>query len=280
LTTLFAKLMSLPVIFGTILCDHAEFAPPQPGCDTAFSVMPDDRPTIIRTGSMRPRAAYVGLAMALWGSFFAASLQAANLNLLTNGDFSAPVSTGWQIAYQPPNCAPCEDVASFSASAYAAAGWFGYATALNLALAPMHFAAFGFNQNVTGMVLAQALQTEAGADYQVSFQYGAFGDALSGADQQMVVGLFNGDVSPVYVHALSFGPTNDFTNLLHGFSFSFRGTGGMVDLEFYDRSNNAAATPTDTVLANVQLVTIPAPGSVSLMGAGLIGLAVARRRKR
>ena len=96
----------------------------------------------------------------------------------------------------------------------------------------------------------------------------------------MVVGLFNADLSPVYVHGLSFGPTNDFTNLLHGFAFTFRGTGAAMSLEFYDKSDTSAAAPTDTLLANVQVVNIPAPGSVSLMGAGLIGLAVARRRKR
>ncbi len=124
------------------------------------------------------------------------------------------------------------------------------------------------SQTITGL--------SAGTDYTVSFYWaGAQQNGFTGVTtEQWLVSLGNQQLA-----------TNVVTDASHGFtgwqqtSFTFEATGASETLSFL-----AAGTPNGeppfSLLDGVSMVQAPEPASMSLLGAGLAGLAFVRRRKQ
>jgi len=88
---------------------------------------------------------------------------------LVNGDFSAPITTGWAVEQYG---APAVNEAVVSTSAADPA----FAAGFDKASAPTSFAAFNPSlANVNGGYITQSFQTVAGTNYEISFNFGDYG---------------------------------------------------------------------------------------------------------
>ena len=176
----------------------------------------------------------------------------------------------------------CEPIAQSSASLYSSAAN-GYPAALNSNLAPAGFAVFGYNTPSNDGLLEQSFATVAGENYQITFEAGAFGDPHAGAQQSLTVGVLNSLNSFLYVQGLTLSPVADFSNLFSTFTFSFQASDSLTTLGFLDTTSvtlSQSDSPTDILVADVAALDLPEPMSLVLIGSGIAGLAVARRRRR
>ncbi len=124
------------------------------------------------------------------------------------------------------------------------------------------------SQTITGLT--------AGTDYTVGFYWaGAQQSGYTGiTTEQWLVSLGNQQLA-----------TNVVTDASHGFtgwqqtSFTFEATGSSETLSFLAQGTPTGEPPF-SLLDGVTMVQAPEPASMSLLGAGLAGLAFVRRRKQ
>lgn len=172
--------------------------------------------------------------------------------ILVNGDFGTNDFTGWSTSGAMLVANSAAYVAGASSTGDTGTG---------------SFATFGaFDLGPTG-VLSQSIGTVIGQTYNLSFSYGAAG---SNAVVQAIL-VTAGDLSQTVTSAAS---TNNLTTALVDYTFSFTATGSSTTITFSDMS--AETISVDALLDNVG---IPEPASMLVLGAGLIALAGARRRR-
>ncbi len=226
-------------------------------------------------------------------------------NMITNGNFSNGL-TGWTVNQIPQIAAPFATLSPTESIVAATVGSLVGAIAstpvLDPGLAPTSFAAFNLSAGTGGSVgtnnggyLEQSFQTVAGTAYVLSFVVYNFANSngTRANIQAQVSGLNFNTVSSLYSNST---PDNDFntpgntvSQQLNGYSFSFFGTGGTLTLDIADLScanisgvQFNACTPGSSIplVYNVQVIDVPEPMSIVLLGTGLLGLGAVRRTRQ
>lgn len=175
----------------------------------------------------------------------------ANANLITNGNFEASGSA----------------IPSWTSTGNVATGGVPYFGAGSTAKDSTKLVAFNGGDSTPNGTLSQTFATMAGVNYSVDFDYGV----TTGGSQSILAEILGNNGTTILT---SFVASSTSTALNH-FTFSFAADGSASTLRFIDNLNNPT-TSQDGVLDNVSVV--PEPGSIALLGLGLLGFAVTRRR--
>ena len=180
----------------------------------------------------------------------------ASANLLLNGDFENDF-VGWTVA---------PDVRIGTSEAYRTYAFGSGDTGTG------KFAAFGSGNATELGSISQVIDTLAGQTYSLTFSYGIYNRDSKVQAMQVTIGGATFDLVPP-------APTNNLSNLLQPFAFQFAATGPSTVIGFTDRSTDTISV--DGLLDDVRVVVsqVPTPGSMALLGVGLIAcLGFARRR--
>ena len=134
------------------------------------------------------------------------------------------------------------------------------------------FASFGSANDPALGSLSQTIATVAGESYVLTFGYGGYSYSTTSQDQSLrvTIGATTRDITTQELN-------RDLAKVLQPFSFQFAATGSSTLIAFNDLSKDTVAI--DGLLDNVRVETVPLPGALPLVGAGLFAwLALARRR--
>lgn len=177
-------------------------------------------------------------------------------NLVVNGDFENDFA-GWSVV---------PDVRIGTSEAYRTFAFGSGDTGTG------KFAAFGSGNATELGSISQVIGTVAGQAYSLTFSYGIFNRDSKVQAMQVTVGGATFDLAPP-------SPTNDLTFVLRPFEFQFAAAGPSTLIGFRDLSADTVSV--DGLLDDVRVVAlqVPAPGSMALVGIGLLaGLGLAWRR--
>lgn len=180
----------------------------------------------------------------------------ASANLVVNGDFENDF-VGWTVV---------PDVRIGTSEAYRTYAFGSGDTGTG------KFAAFGSGNATELGSISQVVDTVAGQTYSLTFSYGIYNRDSKVQAMQVTIGGSTFDLAPP-------APTNNLSNLLQPFAFQFAATGPSTLIGFSDLSTDTISV--DGLLDDIRVVVsqVPAPGSMALLGVGLLAyLGFARRR--
>jgi hypothetical protein len=123
--------------------------------------------------------------------------------------------------------------------------------------------------------ISQTITTVIGTTYQLTFQWGAGQlQSRSGPTTSSIQASFGNQTQSTAIVA---NPPGGFSGWMTQ-TFNFTATATSELLSFLSVGTPTGLPPIAT-LSNVSLVAVPEPMSMSLLGAGLVGLGIARRRR-
>ncbi|WP_334189119.1 DUF642 domain-containing protein [Noviherbaspirillum sp.] len=147
--------------------------------------------------------------------------------------------------------------------------WFGGGSA---AVNGTYAIAFNAGETTPNGSIFQSFNTTAGARYEVSFNYGV---TANGTQSLLADVLGANGVTSLG----SLGVTDSNPSKALGlFRYAFFADGAQATLRFSDVSTNRTAS-LDGILDNVTVNAVPEPGTVAMLGLGLVAVFAARRRK-
>jgi hypothetical protein len=198
------------------------------------------------------------IAAALFALF---AVNAAQADVINNGNFELG-STGWTISGDAALVGQYGGGFNWGGGTVAQDG--KYAISFN-----------GGDSAPNGQV-AQTFATTAGKSYTLSFDYGT----TSPSPQSLNWGIFG--VSQSVAVASGLVTDSNPAGLLNTYTFDFVANSASSTLRFTDYSGNYTYSNDallDNISVNAKAAAIPEPGSLALLGLGIFGLGVARRRK-
>lgn len=183
----------------------------------------------------------------------------AHANLVTNGNFDAPPPSGLAGWTPSGQAFGLQDIA-----------YGGPVCCGGLGASPNGtFAAFGGGTPADGASISQTLILVPGTTYALTFEYGAFGDAI----QKIEVDI-NGVLQQVFT---SGAPGSDLSSLFSTYGLLFTAPTAAVTLTFIDVSGGNGASA-DGLLTSVVL-EVPEPATLAVLGVGLLALGLGRRKR-
>jgi hypothetical protein len=134
--------------------------------------------------------------------------------------------------------------------------------------------------NEFGDSIWQDIATIPGQSYNISYQYGAFGSLTSGVPQNLDV-IVSGNSTDLNRTVTAYS-TSNLNTILSNYSFSFIADSTVTQVSFDDVSTISLYTDgyLDNVVVQQAPVAVAEPASILLLGSGLAGLAVLRRRAK
>jgi hypothetical protein len=135
------------------------------------------------------------------------------------------------------------------------------------------FASFGSANDPALGSLSQTIATVAGESYVLTFGYGGFSAVTTSIRDQalrVTIGATTRDITTQELNS-------DLAKVLQPFSFQFAATGSSTLIAFSDLSKDTVAI--DGLLDNVRVETVPLPGALPLLGAGLFAWRALGRRR-
>lgn len=179
----------------------------------------------------------------------------AHANLLVNGDFETGTLSGWTASGNVVDVG----LPYFGEGSFAADG--------------NYYAVFNAGNVTPNGILSQTIATTIGDSYVLSFDYGS-----NGGQTQDITAQVSDPLNTVVASAFE---VSDAPSLaLAPYTLDFTADATSMTVSFIDYSGNPTNS-TDGFLDNVSVdQAAPEPASLLLMGAGLAGLGVIRRRRK
>jgi hypothetical protein len=132
----------------------------------------------------------------------------------------------------------------------------------------------GYFLDLTGLTntspyagVEQTVGTNLGTQYQLSFNLGGRGDGLPVGIEVKI----NGTLVQNFVSSTAAWTYE---------SLKFFGTGGATKIDLIGSQSGTDNTGFDISLDDVTLIAVPEPGTLALLGVGLVGAGVIRRRRK